>query len=66
MIQNEQNNIIRKYVRYMKLQRNFSGNTLEAYILDINKLLKFLKDNNIRPEEAKLNDIQCLQPHYTT
>lgn len=59
MIQNEQNNIIRKYVRYMKLQRNFSGNTLEAYILDINKLLKFLKDNNIRPEEAKLNDIQC-------
>lgn len=59
MIQNEQNNIIRKYVRYMKLQRNFSGNTLEAYILDINKLLKFLKDNNIRPEETKLNDIQC-------
>lgn len=59
MIKNEQNNIIRKYVRYMKLQRNFSGNTLEAYILDINKLLKFLKDNNIRPEEAKLNDIQC-------
>ena len=59
MIKNEQNNIIRKYVRYMKLQRNFSGNTLEAYILDINKLLKFLKDNKIRPEEAKLNDIQC-------
>lgn len=59
MIQKEQDNIIRKYVRYMKLQRNFSGNTLEAYILDINKLLKFLKDNNIRPEEAKLNDIQC-------
>lgn len=59
MIQNEQKNIIHKYVRYMKLQRNFSGNTLEAYILDINKLLKFLKDNGIRPEEAKLRDIQC-------
>lgn len=59
MIQNEQNNIIRKYVRYMKLQRNYSGNTLEAYILDINKLLKFLKDNGISPEAAKLSDIQC-------
>lgn len=43
----------------MKLQRNYSGNTLEAYILDINKLLKFLKDNGIRPEAAKLSDIQC-------
>ena len=43
----------------MKLQRNYSGNTLEAYILDINKLLKFLKDNGISPEMAKLSDIQC-------
>ena len=42
----------------MKLQRNYSGNTLEAYILDINKLLKFLKDNGISPEAAKLSDIQ--------
>lgn len=59
MIQKEQDNIIHKYIRYMKLQRNYSGNTLEAYILDINKLLKFLKDNGICPEEAKLSDIQC-------
>lgn len=59
MIQKEQDNIIHKYIRYMKLQRNYSGNTLEAYILDINKLLKFLKDNGIRPEAAKLSDIQC-------
>ena len=43
----------------MKLQRNYSGNTLDAYILDINKLLKFLKDNGISPEAAKLSDIQC-------
>lgn len=59
MIQKEQDNIIQKYIRYMKLQRNYSGNTLEAYILDINKLLKFLKDNGISPEAAKLSDIQC-------
>lgn len=59
MIQKEQDNIIHKYIRYMKLQRNYSGNTLEAYILDINKLLKFLKDNVISPEAAKLSDIQC-------
>lgn len=59
MIQKEQDNIIHKYIRYMKLQRNYSGNTLEAYILDISKLLKFLKDNGISPEAAKLSDIQC-------
>lgn len=59
MIQKEQDNITHKYIRYMKLQRNYSGNTLEAYILDINKLLKFLKDNGISPEAAKLSDIQC-------
>ena len=59
MIQKEQDNIIHKYIRYMKLQRNYSGNTLEAYILDINKLLKFLNDNGISPEAAKLSDIQC-------
>lgn len=59
MIQKEQDNIIHKYIRYMKLQRNYSGNTLEAYILDINKLLKFLKNNGISPEAAKLSDIQC-------
>lgn len=59
MIQKEQDNIIHKYIRYMKLQRNYSGNTLEAYILDINKLLKFLKDNGISPKAAKLSDIQC-------
>lgn len=59
MIQKEQDNIIHKYIRYMKLQRNYSGNTLDAYILDINKLLKFLKDNGISPEAAKLSDIQC-------
>ncbi len=59
MIQKEKDNIIHKYIRYMKLQRNYSGNTLEAYILDINKLLKFLKDNGISPEAAKLSDIQC-------
>lgn len=59
MIQKEQDNIIHKYIRYMKLQRNYSGNTLEAYILDISKLLKFLKDNGVSPETAKLSDIQC-------
>lgn len=59
MIQKERDNIIHKYIRYMKLQRNYSGNTLEAYILDISKLLKFLKDNGISPEAAKLSDIQC-------
>lgn len=52
-------NIIRSYIRYLKLQRNYSGNTLEAYILDINKLLNFLRKQDIRPEAATANDIKC-------
>ena len=35
-------NIMKAYVRYLKLQRNFSKNTLEAYQRDLEKLLTFL------------------------
>ena len=32
-------NIVAKYVRYLKLERNYSANTLEAYQRDLQKLL---------------------------
>ena len=38
-----QEKIVRDYVRYLKLERNLSPNTLEAYQRDLEKLLAFLK-----------------------
>ena len=35
--------MVRSYVRYLKLQRNMSANTLDAYQRDLLKLLDFLK-----------------------
>ena len=36
--------IINKYISYIRLEKGLSGNTLDAYINDINKLLKFIDD----------------------
>ena len=38
----QQKDIVKRYVRYLKLERNMSANTLEAYQRDIEKLLAFL------------------------
>ena len=40
-------NLIRKYQRYLKLEKGYSPNTLDAYIRDVDKLLKFLSDEDI-------------------
>ena len=47
-------NLIHKYLRYLKLEKGYSPNTLEAYIRDVDKLLKFLADEQKIPQEAKL------------
>ena len=42
--------IIRKYQQYLKLEKALSANTLDAYLTDLDKLLRFLalKDCKIR------------------
>ena len=39
---NSQTNIVRAYQRYLKLQRGYSANTLDAYRRDLEKLLHYL------------------------
>lgn len=51
-------NLIRKYQRYLKLEKGYSPNTFDAYIRDVYKLLKFLSDEEKTPQEAKLEDIE--------
>ena len=36
-------NIARAYQRYMRLERNFTQNTVEAYMRDIEKLLRIYR-----------------------
>lgn len=51
-------NIISRYVRYLKLERNFSPNTISAYSNDIDKLIAWLEGEGIGVHEATLRDLQ--------
>ena len=46
------------YRRYLRLQRNFSANTVEAYLADLQKLLSYLDGAGISIEEATLDDLR--------
>ena len=50
---------IRKdYLRYLRLQRNVSPNTLEAYALDLDKLLVYLEREGKTVTDVVLSDLQ--------
>ncbi len=51
-------NIAKAYQRYMRLERNFTPNTLDAYMRDIDKLLKHLRDRGVDPTAATLADLR--------
>ena len=50
--------IVKNYVRYLKLQRNMSGNTLDAYQRDLRKLLDYLEGAEKSVLEVELEDLQ--------
>ena len=53
-----QKDVIRGYVRYLKLQRNMSGNTLDAYQRDLRKLLDYLSREQKDICEVTLQDLE--------
>lgn len=58
MNKNELTAVIKRYTRYLKLQRSYSPNTLEAYLHDLDRLLDYLGRRNMTPLEVKLEDLQ--------
>ncbi len=51
-------NIKRRFLRYLKLQRGMSLNTLEAYERDVEKLLNYLENNGIHLLDTQIEDLQ--------
>jgi integrase/recombinase XerD len=50
--------IIRNYNVYLKLERALSGNTVDAYLEDISKLLDYLGEIKLNYQHVTLNDLQ--------
>lgn len=51
-------NVAKAYQRYLKLERNFTMNTVEAYMRDLQKLVIFLRGEGIEPVKVRLEDLQ--------
>lgn len=54
----KQKDIVRAYRRYLKLQRGYSANTLEAYERDLLKLLNYLEAEDKHLLDVQLEDLQ--------
>lgn len=51
-------NVVSRYMRYLKLERNYSTNTLEAYGRDLRKLLDFTEGCDKDICDVQLEDLQ--------
>lgn len=55
---NSGKDITKSYMRYLKLQRNMSGNTLDAYQRDLQKLFDYLRREGKDVLDVKLEDLE--------
>ncbi len=46
--------VLRRYYQYLRLERNFSENTLDAYTKDLDKLLGYLEHEGISFPDSSL------------
>jgi integrase/recombinase XerD len=47
---------IKNYQSYLKIERGLSKNSIDNYVLDIEKLCRFLEENNINISPVKINE----------
>lgn len=57
MKHSEQDKLIRRYYQYLKLEKNFSANTIDAYMRDLDKFFLFIKDGGKDFLNVNLPDI---------
>ena len=50
--------ILSKYKVYLRLEKSLSDNTVSAYLADISKLFRFLKDEQIHPFDVTLDNLE--------
>ena len=50
-------NMVKAYMRYLKLERNLSPNTIEAYRNDLRWLLAYVNFHGLKVEEVELEDL---------
>lgn len=53
----DMNKVLRRYVQYLKLEKNYSNNTCDAYIADLNKFLDYINTVDLAVEEVRLEDM---------
>jgi integrase/recombinase XerD len=58
MQMSSEKDVVKAYVRYLKLQRNMSGNTLDAYQRDLRKLLDYLEREQKSVRDVELADLE--------
>ena len=51
-------NIVKGYARYLRLERNLAQNTLDAYLNDLGKLLRYISDNGLDAQTMTLEDLE--------
>ena len=54
----KKSDVLKEYIRYLKLERNYSPNTLDAYIRDLQKLITYIRAEEIDVLDVKLEDLQ--------
>ena len=52
------NDIIRNYMRYLKLERNYTYTTLEAYRHDLEYLIEYARQNDVALVDMKLENLE--------
>ena len=56
---NSPEDIMRRYMRYLKLERNYSPNTLDAYSHDVGMLMAYLNTRQMAVTDVRLADLEA-------